>query len=127
MIEKALGLHIGEMQAETHVCAAAVGHPSVLVPRSRLFVRKTHRIKLERFRPKFRHAVSEHGADDNARAGWNVMTLEVEVAHGGAWYAWHRWIDAHGFLEGHLEQREFAEPFVRKRGTGRETETAHLL
>src|SRR6266498_2155169 len=68
VMEEALGLHIGEMQAKTHMRAAAKGHPGILVTRADSLVRKAQWIKLERLRPDFRHAVREDGVDGNTCA-----------------------------------------------------------
>src|SRR6266536_180251 len=65
VMEEALGLHIGEMQAKTHMRAAAKGHPGILVTRADSLVRKAQWIKLERLWPDFRHAVREDGVDGN--------------------------------------------------------------
>src|SRR5436190_21142313 len=122
MIEEALCLHIGEVEAEAHMRAAAVGHPGILVTRADSLVRKAQGIKLERLRPDFRHAVREDDVDRNACDSRNVETFELKVAHCSAWYAGYRRIDAYCFLEGHLQEWEFAQPFVGKRRIGWKTE-----
>src|SRR5262249_49393900 len=110
---------VGKMQTQTHVRAAAKGHPGILVTCADSIIRKAPRIELERLRPDFRHAVREEEIGTNARASWDVVTFELEVAHGGAWYSGHRGIGAQGSLEGNREEGELPQPFVRKTCPGR--------
>src|SRR5262245_36615382 len=48
VMEEALRLHIGEMQAQTHVRASAKGHPGILVTRADGRIGKAQRVELER-------------------------------------------------------------------------------
>src|SRR4051795_4349432 len=51
MTRKAFRLHVGEVQAEAHMRAAAIRHPSEAVAGALGFVRETHRIELVRIGP----------------------------------------------------------------------------
>src|SRR5262245_65272587 len=68
VIEEALRLHIGEMETQTHVRAAAKRHPRISVTRADSLVCKAQRIESERFRPYVGHAVREERVDANACA-----------------------------------------------------------
>src|SRR4051812_30381727 len=56
---KTFRLHIGEMQSETHMRAAAERHPGEAVARALRLVGESQRIEGVRLRPDLRHMMGE--------------------------------------------------------------------
>src|SRR5690349_19778989 len=98
------------MQAKTHMCAAAERHPGILVARANRSVCKAQGVETEGVRPDFGHAMGEDGIDGNTRTGGKIVAFETKLAHSAPRHRNHRWIDAHGLLEGHFKQDKLTQP-----------------
>jgi hypothetical protein len=70
--------------------------------------------------------MERRGVDGDTCAGRNVVAFDLKVAHRSAWYTGHRRVDAHGFLEGHLEELELSQTFEGERCAAGKTEPVHL-
>ncbi|MBA7667324.1 hypothetical protein ES703_75411 [subsurface metagenome] len=124
---KGLRLHVGEVQAEAHVRAAAERHPGEAVAVARCFIGKAHRIELVRIRPDFRHVVGVERVDADRGAGGNVVALEGEVAHRAARHRGHRRLQPQRFLERHFRQRHLFQIVDAGGIVGLDAEPLHLV
>ena len=109
MPRKTFRLHVGEVQAEAHMRAAAIWHPREAMPVALRLVGEAHRIELVRFGPDLRHMVREQRVDADQRAGGKVVPPERKVAHRAARHRRHRRLQSQRFLERHFRQRHLFE------------------
>ena len=75
MPREAFGLHVGEIEPQAHVRAAAEGNEGELVPVAPNLRAKAHRVVALRFGPKLRHVVSKQRIDAYAGAGRNAEAM----------------------------------------------------
>ena len=79
MPREAFGLHIGKMQPEAHMRAAAERHEGEAVAGTLCLVRKTHRIEPFGVGPDLRHMVSEYRIDADHGARRDGIALERKI------------------------------------------------
>src|SRR5260370_24670883 len=78
MPREAFSLHIGEVQTEAHMRAAAERHPGEAMTRALRLVGKAHRIEFFGIGPDIRHVVGEQRIDADHGAGRDRIALEGE-------------------------------------------------
>ena len=72
-------LHLGEVQPQAHMRAAAERHPGETVPRADLFRLEAQRIEALRLGPDVGHVMGEGRGDADRGAGGNAVAAEFEV------------------------------------------------
>src|SRR6516165_11191271 len=78
MPSETLGLHVGEIQSQAHMRAAAEWHESEFVSGARGVRIETQRIVTLRVGPNLRHVMGVERVDVDARACRNAVTHEFE-------------------------------------------------
>ena len=127
MPRKAFGLHVGEMQPEAHMRAAAERHPGETVARALRRVGEAQGIERLGVGPDLRHVVGEQRIDRGHGARRDRIPLEGEVAGGAARDRRHRRLHPHRFLERHLRQRHRLELVERRRLVRAQGKRVHLV
>ncbi len=116
-MEDRLHLHVGEVQADAFVRAAAEGHPGIGVHLVFAAVLgEPLRIKALRVRPVLFHIVGEVGRHGDKAALGNMEAVVFHVTHGAAGQRRHRRAQAQRFLHGQADARQLFQVLVFQLG-----------